>query len=95
MPLDTVVLNCFTKFYEAVYLPGCCGLMDVVHVMWLACPIGEYNCAKGREGYPTLAFQCITDYNCRIIAIYGPHFGTRNDKDIIGTNPNDKELQTG
>lgn len=23
--------------------------------------VGNYNCAKGKAGYPTLAFQCITD----------------------------------
>ena len=25
-----------------------------------------------RRGYPNLAFQCITDFNCRILAVYGP-----------------------
>jgi len=37
---------------------------------------------------PTLAFQCITDYNRRIIGIYGPQFGTRNDKEIVKVDPN-------
>jgi hypothetical protein len=57
--------------------------MDVVYVKWAHCPAGDYNCAKGKEGYPTLAFQCITDYNCWILLFYKPQFRTRNDKDIV------------
>ena len=43
--------------------------MDVVHVKWANCPTGDHNHANGKEGYPTLAFQCLTDFNCRVLAI--------------------------
>ena len=69
-------------------LPGCCGSMDVVHVKWSSCPTGNHNRAKGKGGYPSLAFQCITDFNRRILAVYGPQFGTRNDKEIVKEDPN-------
>jgi hypothetical protein len=57
--------------------------MDEVHVKWANCPTGNHNRPKGKEGYPTLACQCLTDFNRRILAIYGPQFGSRNDKDIV------------
>jgi hypothetical protein len=49
---------------------------------------GDHNRAKGKEGYPTLLFQCLTDFNCRILAIHGPQFGSRNDKDIVKHDDN-------
>ena len=84
-----------SKYYDDVGLPGCCGSMDVVHVKWSSCPTGDHNRAKGKAGYPTLAFQCITDYNRRIIGIYGPQFGTRNDKEIVKVDPNVHRIRHG
>jgi hypothetical protein len=66
--------------------------MDVVHIKWSNCPAGNYNRAKGKEGYPTMAFQCINDYNCRILAVYGPQFGTPNDKEVVKLDPNVKKI---
>ena len=66
-----------------VQQPGCCGSVDVVHVKWCHCPAGDFNRAKGKETFPSLGFQCITDFNRRILSVYGPHFGSRNDMDIV------------
>ena len=60
----------------------------MVHVKSSACPTGDHNCAKGKGSYPSLAFQCVTDFNLRILAVYGPQFGTRNDKEIVKDDPN-------
>ena len=95
MPTNLTQLRRITKYYEEAGLPGCCGLMDVVHVKWSACPTGDHNRAKGKGGYPSLAFQCVTDFNCRIFAVYGPQFGTRNDKEIVKDDPNVHYVQTG
>jgi hypothetical protein len=83
------------KCDESVGLPGACGLMDVVHVKWSKCPAGDYNRAKGKEGYPTMAFQCISDYNSRFLAVYGPQFGTQNDKEIVKLDPNVRKIRFG
>jgi hypothetical protein len=83
------------KCYESIGLWGACGLMAVVHVKWSKCPAGNYNRAKGKEDYPTMAFQVITDYNCRILAVYGPQFGTRNDKKIVKLDPNVRKIRFG
>ena len=49
------------EYYEEVGLPGAVGSVDVVHVRWANCPAGDFNRSKGKESYPSLAFQCITD----------------------------------
>jgi len=95
LPNNVAELEQINKYYASVGLPGCCGSMDVVHVKWANCPAGDFNRAKGKEGYPSLGFQCITDYNRRILAIYGPHFGHRNDLDIVKTDGNVRIIQTG
>jgi hypothetical protein len=68
--------------------------MYVVNVKWSNCPMGDHNCAKGKEGYPTLAFQCITNINRCLLSIYGPHFGTCNDKDIVKHDTHMKKIRT-
>ncbi len=69
--------------YEEMGLPGAMGSVDVVHVKWSNCPAGDYNRSKGKELYPSLAFECISDFNRRICHVHGPQFGTRNDKHIV------------
>ena len=49
--------------YVQVYLPGCGGSMDVVHLKWYNCPAGDRNRCTGKEGYPTVAFQCISGFD--------------------------------
>jgi hypothetical protein len=64
LPRNVEKLNRMTQLYASVGLPGACGLMDVVHVKWSSCIAGDYNRAKGKEGYHlTLGFQVITDFN--------------------------------
>jgi hypothetical protein len=83
LPADMATSNKVTASYESIGLPGACGSMDVVHVKWSKCPAGDYNRAKEKESYPTLAFQCITDYNMRFLGVYGPQLGSINDKHIV------------
>ena len=95
LPENVAALTCVMKCYESVGLPGACGLMDVVHVKWANCLAGNYNRARRKERYPSIAFQCITDYNGRILAVYGPQFGTRNNKEIVKLDPNVKKICFG
>jgi hypothetical protein len=88
LPWNITELQHVNRDYNAAGLPDCVGSMDVVHVKWSNCPTGDHNHAKGKEGYPTLGFQCITDFNRRIMAIYGPQFGSQNDKDIVKHDDN-------
>ena len=83
-----------TQQYDSVGLPGACGSMDVVHVKWSACPAGNHNRSKGKAGYPSLGFQCITDFNRRILSVCGPSFGTVNDKHIVKIDPIVRKIRT-
>ena len=74
--------------YREVGLPGAIGSKDVVHVRWCRCPAGDYNRAKGRYSYPSVAFQCITDFDRRIMGISRAQFGTRNDISITRRDHN-------
>jgi hypothetical protein len=82
-----------TRLYTLVGLPSACGLMHVVHVKWLSCPAGDFNQTKEKEGYPTLGFQVITDFNWPILGVYGPQFGTANGKHIVKMDSNMKKIQ--
>jgi hypothetical protein len=95
LPENVASLDRTMKSYESVGLPGACGSIDVVHMKWLACPAGDYNRAKGKEGYPSVAFQCITDYNRRFLGIYGPQFGSRNDQEIVKLDRNVRKIRLG
>ena len=93
LPRNLTELNCVNKDYSAAGLPDCVGSMDVVHVKWSHCPTGDHNRTKGKEGYPTLGFQCITDFNRRVMAIYGPQFSSQNDKDIVKHDVNVRAIR--
>ena len=95
LPRNITELLRLTNDYDEIGLPGCCGSMDVVHVKWSQCPTGDHNRAKGKAGYPTLGFECITNYRRRIIGIFGPQFGTRNDKEIVKVDKNVHIIRTG
>ncbi len=96
LPRNITELRRLTSDYDEVGLLGCCGSMDVVHVKWShQCPTGDHNRAKGKAGYPTLGFECITNYRRRIIGIFGPQFGTWNDKEIMKVDKNDHIIRTG
>ncbi len=83
LPWNITDLQHLMRYYVEQGLPGCTGSMDVVHVKWSWCPTGDQNQAKGKAGYPTIGFECTTNFCCRIIGIFGPQFGTRNNKEIV------------
>jgi hypothetical protein len=56
LPPNMSALTRAMQSYTFSGLPGACGLMDVVHIKWSNCPAGNYNRAKGKEGYPLIAF---------------------------------------
>ena len=63
LPHDDLELRAVMQRYEEMGLPGAMGSVDVVHVKWSNCPAGDFNRAKGKQSYPSLAFECITDFD--------------------------------
>ena len=88
LPWNLTKLIHTNKDYNAAGLPDCANSMDVVHGKWSHCPTCDHNRAKRKEGYPSLGFQCVTDFNWRVMAIYEPQFGSQNDKDIVKHDDN-------
>lgn len=80
--------------YEKHYLPGCGGSIDVVHCKWAACAAGDNVKAKGKEGYPTLAFECITNNTRKILGVSSVQFGSRNDQHIVRLDDTVRKLRT-
>jgi hypothetical protein len=83
MPRTPEELEPIMRRYKEEGLPGVTGSVDVVHVKWANCPAGDFNCSKGKDSYPSLAFECITDYDRRILGVFGPQFGSNNNKHIV------------
>ena len=50
---------------------------------WSACLAGDINRAKEIEGYPTVAFEVVSDFDRRILAISSVQFRSRNNKHIV------------
>lgn len=94
-PRDREALNAVMKRYLEVFLPGCGGSIDVVHLKWSACPSGDANRCKGKEGYPTLAFEVISGYDRQILGVAAVQFGTRNDKHIVKIDENVTKIRDG
>jgi hypothetical protein len=73
--------------YESQHLPGAGGSIDVVHVKWSNCPAGDYNKCKGKESFPSVAFECVTNNRRRVLGISPIQFGARSDKHIVRFDP--------
>jgi hypothetical protein len=59
MPTTEQEIGHTTRNYEHHGVPGCIGSIDAVHIAWDMCPADLLSDCKGKEGYPTLAFQAI------------------------------------
>ena len=70
------------KTYASVGLPGCVGSMDCTHVKWSMCPKKRRFHAKGKEGFPSLAFQVVVDHHRRVTSVSQSFFGALPDKTI-------------
>jgi hypothetical protein len=95
MPRTLDELASMMRHYEEVGLPGVARSVDAVHVKWSNCPVGDYNCSKGKELFPSVAFECITDFDRHILGVCGPQFGSNNDKHIVKVDENIHLLSEG
>ena len=69
--------------YDRLGFPGCIGSKDCVHIRWERCPVGDRFLHKGKEGYPTLAYEVTVDHISKIIAATKGFPGAKNDKTIV------------
>ena len=95
LPRDIDELKEVMARYTEVGLPGAMGSKDVVHVKWGRAPAGDFNRCKGKESYPSIAFQCISNFDRRILGVSRAQYGTRNDKSIVKRDHNVYKIRTG
>lgn len=78
-------LSPIIKKYQSLFLPGCGGSIDVVHLKWSYCPAGDCNSNRcvGKEGFPTVAFEVVSDNSRRILGVSSVQYGARNDQHIV------------
>jgi len=67
------------EIYRHMGFPGCVGSMDVTHIFWDKCPEKLRFLCKGKEGKPSVAFQCVVEHTRRIQHISKPFYGATND----------------
>lgn len=69
--------------YTASGFPGAIGSTDCVHIWWDRCYAGHKNMHKGKEGYPTRAYEVTVNHKRQILAATAGFAGTYNDKTIV------------
>lgn len=75
----TKVMN----MYDDVGFTGAMGSADVTHVAWGCAPHSHQRSYKGKEGFPTLAYQAIVSHSGRVLGVTKGFPGAQNDKTII------------
>lgn len=88
-------LDSILKVSAALGLPGMVGSMDVTHVRWVMCPKEFTQKCKGKEGYPTLAFQAIVSHDRMIWHVSTWNFGKNNDMTITRCDPIPTKIRRG
>jgi hypothetical protein len=95
IPTSREDIDRIKRTYEKLGFPGAVGSIDAVHVRWDKCPASYRSACKGKEPYPTLAYECIVDHTKRILSATRSHPGARNDKTIIRYDSFMMEIKNG
>ena len=81
--------------YRVNGFPGCMGSADGVHIPWEMCPAGIHSRCKGKEGYPTIAFNVVSSHTRRVMAVSRAFYGTDNDKTMARQDDAIHEIVAG
>jgi hypothetical protein len=57
--------------------------MDVVHIPWGRCPSEKKTLHTGREGFPTIAYNCIGEHDGSFNFTTSGSYRSCNDKTIV------------
>jgi hypothetical protein len=69
--------------YSAIGFPGAIGSVDGVHIPWERCPAGHKSYYVGKEGFPTVMYNCVVNHQGRFLSVAGPFSGAKNDKTAV------------
>ena len=69
--------------YLVLGLNGAIGSMDVVHIPWGMCPSSLKTLHTGKEGFPTIAYNCTGVHDGSFSFSTAGSYGSCNDKTIV------------
>ena len=95
MPRNDAEVQEVCRLYSDLGLPGCVGSIDVVHIGWDACPANMLHLYKGKESYPSIAYEVIVNQKRFIMSVTVGHPGARNDKHICRLDESLRHLAEG
>ncbi|CAN0441567.1 unnamed protein product [Discosporangium mesarthrocarpum] len=72
-----------TNTFGKLGFPDAVGPTDVAHIRWGNAPASHATCYRGKEGYPSIAYQVTVDYSGRALAVTEGFARAKNDKVII------------
>jgi len=73
--------------YAILGLNGAFFSMDAVHVEWGMCPAKHQVLYTGKEGYPTVAYNCCVYHNGSYAHVSAGMYGSANDKTLVRFDP--------
>ena len=94
IPRTEEELKSMEELFRKCGLPGCFTSMDGVHLHGDRLPAGNRHDYVGKEGFPTVAFNCHCTHNCRLVYIGPAQPGARNDKTMVLFDELVREVRT-
>eukprot|EP00804_Cyclotella_cryptica_P021926 CCRYP_000885-RA/>CCRYP_000885-RA protein AED:0.18 eAED:0.16 QI:0/-1/0/1/-1/1/1/0/182 len=74
--------------HKKVYgIDGCMGCLDVTKIHWGACPVAWKGQFEGKEGFPTIGLEAVSDYNLWIWHNAFGFPGSLNDINVWDRSP--------
>lgn len=80
--------------YLLLGLSGGVGSMDVVHIPWGMCPWHLKSLHTGKEGFPTIAYNCTGEHDGSFNFCTSGSYGACNDKTIVRFDSYIESLRT-
>ncbi|CAM9853757.1 unnamed protein product [Discosporangium mesarthrocarpum] len=83
LPFSDQELQHTMEAYHRLEFTGAVGSTDVTHLSWNKCPVVDTRSYKGKEGFPTLAYEVTVDHSMRALGATCDRPGARNKKIIV------------
>ena len=83
------------KIYDRLGFPGCIGSTDCVNIALARCPHSLKNIHTGKDGYPTLGFNCTVNHHRKFLHVANACPGSWNDKSKVRFDSFVNEVRDG
>jgi Plant transposon protein len=93
LPSSAADIESVRALYAALGFPGCIGSIDCTHIGWARSPQLRRFLFVGKDGYPTLAYECVTNRLGYIMSWTSSFVGSANDITISAFDHFVSEIQ--